>query len=63
MEKLTESEISLIKYFWEQKQDIERCSDFTKLKPKIKNEYPQILKAFYKFKKSIKVMNELIKSI
>jgi len=63
MEKLTEEQISDLKYFWEEKGDIERYCDFEKLKPQIQEQLPELLKAWYDYKASIKIMDAVIKSL
>lgn len=63
MDKLTEDQISDIKYFWEEKGDIERYCDFKKLKPQIQEEFPELLKAWYDYKASFKIMNLIINSL
>ncbi len=62
-DKLTEDEIRRLKYFWEEKQDIERCYDFESLKPKIQQQYPELLKAWDDYKISIRIMDAVVKSL
>ena len=63
MKKLTEEQTSSIKYFWEEYDNIERYSDFEKIKPQIQEQYPELLKAWYDYKVSIKIMNAVLDSI
>lgn len=63
MEKLTKQELNDLVYFWQNKGDLERFTNFEKLKPKIENEYPEILKAWNDYKTSIKIMNSVMDSI
>jgi hypothetical protein len=60
MEKLTKTDLGDLKYFWEEKGDLERLTTFEKLKPLIENEYPEILKAWNDYKTSIKIMDAVI---
>jgi hypothetical protein len=62
-EMLTEEHKSMLKYFWEEKGDIERYCDFEKLKPIIQEEYPELLKAWYDYKTSIRTMNAICNSL
>ena len=63
MEKLTEEQISDLKYFWEEKGDFERYCDFEKLKPQIQKQFPELLKAWYDYKASIKIMDVVVRSL
>jgi hypothetical protein len=63
MSKLTDEQKSDIRYFWEEKGDISRYCDFEELKPIIQEEYPELLKAWYDYKASIKIMDVVIKSL
>lgn len=61
--KLSEEEISDLKYFWEEKGDVERYYKFEELKPLIQEQYPELYKAWYDYKASIKIMDAVIKSL
>ena len=61
MEKLTDAQISLLRYFWEDKGDLERYARFEALKPQIQEEYPELLNAWTDYKASIKRMDEVVK--
>lgn len=63
MEKLTEDQIQDLKYFWQEKGNLERFCDFEELKPQIQNEYPELLKAWYDYKASIQILNLVIESL
>jgi hypothetical protein len=63
MNKLTDIQIDDLKYFWEEKGDIERYVYFEELKPQIQEEYPELLKAWYDYKASIKIMDAVVKSL
>jgi len=63
MEKLTEEQINDLKYFWEEKGDLERLYNFEELKPKIQEQFPELLKAWYDYKASIKIMDAVVKSL
>jgi hypothetical protein len=63
MEKLTDAQISLLRYFWEEKGDLERYARFEALKPQIQEQYPELLKAWYDYKASIKIMDAVVKSL
>lgn len=61
--ELTEEQISDLKYFWEEKSDIERSSSFEKMRPSLEQHNPEVLKAWNDYKVSIKIMNAVIKSL
>lgn len=63
MTDLTQEDIETLKYFWNEKEDIERYSDFEKIKPQLKKQFPELLKAWNNYKVSIKIMNAVIDSI
>lgn len=63
MRELTEDDINNLKYFWEEKGDIERYVHFEELKPQIQEQFPELLKAWSDYKTSIKIMDAVIKSI
>lgn len=63
MKKLTEEQISLLKYFWEEKGDIEKYHGFEKLKPQIQEQFPELLKAWQDYKASIKIMDAVVESL
>jgi len=62
-EKLTEQQIYDLKYFWEEKGDLERFCDFELLKPQIQEQFPELLKAWYDYRTSIKILNAVVKSL
>jgi hypothetical protein len=51
----------LLRYFWEDKGDLERYARFEALKPQIQEEYPELLNAWTDYKASIKRMDEVVK--
>lgn len=63
MDKLTEEQKDMLKYFWEEKGDITRYCDFEELIPKIQQEYPELLKAWYDYQASIKILDLVVNSI
>lgn len=61
--KLNAEHLDMIKYFWEEKGDIERYCHFEELKPIIQQEKPEILKAWYDYKASIKIMDAVMNNL
>jgi len=63
MTELTEEQCNSLRYFWEERQDIERYADFEKLKHVIQSKHPELLKAWENYKISIRIMNAVIRRI
>jgi len=63
MSKLTDEQKDMLRYFWEEKGDITRYCEFEELKPIIQEEYPELLKAWYDYQASIKIMDAVCKSL
>lgn len=55
-----EKHVSSLKYFWEEKGDMEKYYYFEEIKPLIKEYYPEILKAWYDYKSSEQILNNII---
>lgn len=62
MAQLTERQKKDLHYFWVYKGDLERWSSFEELKPQIEIEFPKILRAWYKYKKSIKRLDKIFEN-
>lgn len=52
--------LSMIKYFWDEKGDIERYCHFEEVKPRLKENNPEIWEAWKKYKKSLKILNSVL---
>lgn len=63
MEKLTEYNVDMIKFFWKERGNLERYCDFEKLEPLLKQCAPEILMAWYNYKASIKIMDSVIEQL
>lgn len=63
MKNLSDAQISMLRYYWENKGDIERYSEFKELIPQIQEQYPELLKAWYDYKASGKIMDAVVKSL
>ena len=62
LEKLTEDEKLDLIHFWQEKGDLERYIRFEELKPKIQEEFPEILKAWSDYKATVNILNALVTS-
>jgi len=60
MAKLTDEHLSMLKYFWEEKGDLERYYAFEELKPIIQEERPEIMKAWNDYKASITILDAVL---
>ena len=63
MEKLTEQDLDRLRYFWQEKEDLERFTDFKKLKPLLEKEKPEVLKAWNDYKTSKKILDIVMDNI
>jgi len=63
MSKLTETDLSDLQYFWQYKGDLERLCTFEKLIPILREERPEILKAWTDYKASKKILDIVMASI
>lgn len=61
--KLTESDILMLKYFWEQKEDIERYGSFEEIKPLLKKHKPELLRAWKRYKSSRVELDNIISNL
>ena len=61
MSKITDKQISDLRYFWEYKGDLERYSSFEDIKEDLEKEYPEIMRAWNDYKRSIFVMDATMK--
>lgn len=57
--KATPDDLRMLYYFWDSKEDIERYAGFKEIKQDLKENYPEILKAFKKYKKAIRNMSSV----
>lgn len=62
-DKLTNEEKQDLIYFWEETGDLERYCHFEKLLPKINNEFPELLNAWYSYKNSITLLDTMIEKL
>ena len=61
--KLTEGDIMDIIYFWNEKGDLERMSNFNDLIPLLQVDYPEVLKAWFDYKASMNIMDAVISNL
>lgn len=60
---LTEQHLTMLRYFWEEKGDIERYCEYNKILPILEKERPEVVKAWNDYKVSIRTMNAIMKSL
>ena len=61
--KLTEDQLSSIKYFWQDKGDLERYCSFEELKPALLEQKPEIIKAWNDYKTAVAILDAVIENI
>jgi len=63
MNKLTDEQRSMLRYFWEEKGDLSAYCDFEELKPAIRKECPELLWAWQDYLKSVKNLDAICRSL
>lgn len=58
--KLKDSDLEMLKYFWESKQDIERYAGFEEIKADLEREFPEIIKAWNDYLMSQRTLDAVI---
>lgn len=53
----------MLKYFWEEKGNIERYVGFEAMKPKLQEQFPEVLKAWNDYKTSERIFDAVITSL
>lgn len=61
--KITEDDISVLKYFWFEKGRLDGNSSFDQVKEDLKKSHPEIWKAWKDYKKSKEIFNNIMKNI
>ena len=60
---LNEEDLSMIKYFWENKRDIRSYAEFNDLVPTLRVERPEIIMALENYENSLLILDNVIKAI
>jgi len=55
--------LTMIKYFCEEKGDIERYCDWKKIKPDVEREFPELIKALADLKNAEKTVKYLVENL
>ena len=61
--ELTQEQIDDLRYFWQEKGNLERYCDFEKLKPQIEKQLPLLFKAWNDYKLSIENLNMVVDNL
>tara|TARA_R110000772_G_scaffold37589_1_gene89178 strand:- start:374 stop:571 length:198 start_codon:yes stop_codon:yes gene_type:complete len=61
--KLNYQHLDTLRYFWQEKQDLERYTDFEGLKDLLEKEKPEVLKAWNDYKVSKKILDIVMENI
>lgn len=59
-QKVDAGDLRSLQYFWEEKDDLERSAMWTKLQPALREQYPEILKAWSDYKASRTIVTAVI---
>jgi hypothetical protein len=57
---LTEEDLNMLDYFWNQKEDLERWSSWKDRKPAIQATHPEIIKAWEDYKMARRILTAII---
>lgn len=63
MSKLTETDLEDLKYFWQDKEDLERFTSFESLIPILEKEKPEVLKAWNDYKASKRILDLVMENL
>ena len=63
MRNLTQEDIDTLKYFWEDRGDIEIYCRLPEIEDTLRKDKPEVLKAFYDYKASIRIMDAVIRDL
>ena len=61
--QLKDEDISMLKYFWEEKGDIKKYCEFNDLLPILREEHPEVIIALENYENSLKILNNVIKAL
>ncbi len=60
---MTRDDLKMIRYFWEEKEDIERYVGYEEILPDLERDYPAIVKAWKDYKASRDILSAVIRDI
>lgn len=61
--KIKNGDLRMVEYFWKYKDDPERYTGWEEILPALKEEYPQIVKAWEDYKAAKKAMDDVIEGL
>ena len=61
--KLSTEDKKMIVYFWRDKEDLTRWSEWEEKLPLIQKEYPLLIYSFYKYLSTVETMNAIVTRI
>ncbi len=60
---LTDSDTNMVKYFWQEKGDIERWSSWEEKLPLFIEEYPELVTVLINYKTSKKILDIVVENL
>lgn len=57
------AELETMRYFWEQKEDLERMSGWDALQPELRARYPEIVAAWESYKTSRRMLTAVLRGV
>ena len=58
-----ESDINAVTYFWQEKNDLERCCQWDEIKQRMSITHPELIKAWNDYKTSVRTLNAIVRSL
>ena len=63
MKKITEDDIRMVKYFWDEKGDVKRWAEWNEHLADFEKEFPELVKVVQDYDMAKKILNAVIKGI
>jgi hypothetical protein len=59
---MDENEVRMLRYFWEEKGDLERYSGWVEMQPWLREHHPEIIKAWDDYKMAGRILTAVIRA-
>ena len=61
--RITGNDISMLQYFWTDKEDLERCMLWRDMVPALREQFPEILKAWEDYKTARRMLTAVLDGV
>lgn len=58
---ITRSDLDMLVYFWEEKEDVTRFVDWERMQPGLQEKYPEIIKAWNDYQASRRMLTAVLR--